>query len=268
MAVHSTAIVHPTAKLHPSVEVGPYAIIGEAVEIGEGSFVGPHARLEFVRMGKNNKIHGGSFVGVPPQDLKYAGERTMLIMGDNNTVRETATLNRGTSATGETRIGSNCLFMAYSHVGHDCRVGNHVIIVNCSPLAGHVEVGDYAVIGGLAAVHQYTRIGKFAMIGGGAMVGKDIPPFCIAQGDRATLRGLNVVGLRRSGLPRDTTSAIREAYKTLFLRGLTLENAVAELKAGNPPKEVLEMATFIETSKRGITRPASAGAKEEEEVGV
>lgn len=266
--IHPTAVVDPSAQLHPSVTVGPYAIIGPDTIIGEGSTVGPHAILEHVHMGKNNKIFGGAFVGVPPQDLKYKGEKTLLVMGDNNTVRETATLNRGTAATGKTVIGSNCLFMAYSHVGHDCRVGNHVIIVNCAPLAGHVEVGDYVVIGGLAAVHQYVRIGPFAMIGGGAMVGKDIPPFCMAQGDRATLRGLNVVGLRRSGLPRETISAVREAYKTFFMRGLTVEAACAEIKASNPPKEVAHMADFIATSKRGVMRPAAAGAKEEEEVGV
>jgi UDP-N-acetylglucosamine acyltransferase len=199
--------------------------------------------------------------------LKYAGEKTRLIMGDNNTVRETATLNRGTTATGETRIGSNCLIMAYAHVAHDCRIGNNVILVNSVALAGHVDIGDYAVLGGMCAVHQFTRIGTFSMISGNAMCGKDILPFCTAQGDRATLRGLNVVGLRRSGLPRPTIAAIREAYKTLFLRGLTQENALAELKSVPQPKEVEMMLQFIETSKRGITR-ALAKTEAEEEAAV
>lgn len=265
MAIHPTAIVHPTAKIDPSVEIGPYAVIGEDTIIGSSCTVGPHAIVEFTHMGKNNRIMGGAFVGVPPQDLKYAGEKTRLVMGDNNTVRETATLNRGTTATGETRIGDNCLFMAYSHVAHDCRVGNHVILVNSVALAGHVEIGDYAVLGGLSAVHQFARIGSFVMVSGCTGVGKDVPPFCTAQGDRATLRGLNVVGLRRSGLPRETIAAIREAYKVLFLRGLTQAAALAELRRGNPPKEVLAMAAFIESSKRGVTRPA-ADAKAEEEV--
>ena len=263
--IHPTAVIHPTAKLDSSVVVGPYAVIGEDVEIGADTVVGPHAIVEFTTMGKNNKIMGGSFIGVPPQDLKYAGEKTRLIMGDNNVVRETATLNRGTTATGETRIGSNCLIMAYAHVAHDCRIGNHVILVNSVALAGHIEIGDYAVLGGISAVHQFTRIGTMAMISGGSMCGKDILPFCIAQGDRAVLRGLNVVGLRRSGLPRSTISAIRECYKTLFLRGLTQENALAELKRVEQPKEVQMMIRFIETSKRGITRPA-AGAQAEEEA--
>jgi UDP-N-acetylglucosamine acyltransferase len=265
--VHHTAIVHPSAKIHPTALVGPYAIIGEDTVIGADSTVGAHAHVEHVRMGKNNKIMGGCFVGVPPQDLKYAGEKTLLVMGDNNTVRECATLNRGTTATGETRIGSNCLFMAYSHVAHDCRIGNNVILVNSVALAGHVEVGDFSVLGGICAVHQFVRIGPLVMVSGGSMVGKDIPPFCVAQGDRAALRGLNLVGLRRSGLPRDVVSAVRDAYKTLFLRGLTIENAIAELKASNPPKEVLGMVAFIEASKRGVMRPP-AGAQTEEEVAL
>lgn len=262
--IHPTAIVHPTAKIDPSAKVGPYAVIGEDVVIGADCQIGAHAQVEFTHMGKGNRIMGGSFIGVPPQDLKYAGEKTRLVMGDNNTVRETATLNRGTTATGETRIGNNCLIMAYAHVAHDCRIGNNVILVNSVALAGHVEIGDYAVLGGISAVHQFVRLGSFVMVSGGSMVGKDVPPFCTAQGDRATLRGLNVVGLRRSGLPRPTVAAIRETYKTLFMRGLTIENAIAELKAGSPPKEVLAMLSFIEGSKRGITRPASDATSEEE----
>lgn len=264
--IHPTAVVDPAAKLDPSVVVGPYAVIGAEAVIGAGTTIGAHSVVENVTMGKNNRVFSGAYVGTAPQDLKYAGEKTRLIMGDNNLVRECVTLNRGTTATGETRIGDNCLFMAYSHVAHDCRVGNNVILVNSVALAGHVEVGDYTVVGGLAAIHQFTRIGAMVMIGGGSMVGKDIPPFCLAQGDRATLRGLNVVGLRRSGLPREAVSAVREAYKTLFLRGLTQEQALAELKAGNPPKPVLDMLAFIEASKRGVMRPASGAAQEEEAV--
>ncbi|MBI4424240.1 MAG: acyl-[acyl-carrier-protein]--UDP-N-acetylglucosamine O-acyltransferase, partial [Elusimicrobia bacterium] len=148
-------------------------------------------------------------------------------------------------------------FMAYSHVAHDCRVGNGVILVNAVPLAGHVEVGDYAVLGGLCAVHQFVRIGRFAMLSGGSMIGKDVPPFCTAQGDRATLRGLNVVGLRRSGLPRESIAAIKSAYKTLFMAGLTQAEAVARLRTPEAPPEVIELLDFVESSKRGVTRPAS-----------
>jgi UDP-N-acetylglucosamine acyltransferase len=265
--IHPTAVVDPSAKLHPTVKVGPYAVIGEDVEIGEGTVISAHCQVEFARIGKNNKIFGGAYIGLAPQDLKYAGEKTHLIMGDNNLIRECVTLNRGTTATNETRLGNNCLVMAYTHVAHDCRVGNNVILVNNATLAGHVEIGDYAVLGGMTAVHQFTRIGAFVMTGGGSMVGKDVPPFCTAQGDRATLRGLNVVGLRRSGLPRPTISAIRDMYKTLFMRGMSIESAIAELKTAEQPKEALMMLKFVEdalASKRGVMRPATGAQAEEE----
>ena len=264
MSVHPTAVVDPGAKIDPAASVGPYAIIGPDVVIGPGCVIGAHAVLEYVHMGRENRIMPGAFVGTPPQDLKYAGEHTLLVMGDKNTVRECVTLNRGTSAHGETRIGSGCLFMAYSHVAHDCVVGDGVILVNSVGVAGHVEIGDYSVLGGLAGVHQYVRIGRYCMVGGGGMLGKDLPPFCMAQGDRATLRGLNLLGLRRAGIPRESVTAIKDAYKLLFLSGLTQENALARLKEGSPVKEVLELAGFIERSKRGIMRPASGVAEEEE----
>ena len=218
-------------------------------------------------MGKNNRLHPGCFVGTPPQDLKYAGERTRLEMGDSNTVRECVTLNRGTGAGGRTRIGSGCLFMAYSHVAHDCVIGNGVIVVNSVGVAGHVEIGDFSVIGGLAGIHQFVRVGRYCMIGGGSMIGKDIPSFCTCQGDRAKLRGLNLLGMRRAGLGREAVAAVKEAYKTLFLSGMSLEDAVTRLKEGNPGPEVSDMLSFIEGSRRGVTRPA-VGAEAEEEVTI
>jgi UDP-N-acetylglucosamine acyltransferase len=265
--IHPTAVVDPAAKLHPSVKIGPYAVIGEDVVIGEGSVVGAHAHVEFTHMGKGNRLLPGCFVGGPPQDLKYGGERTRLVMGDNNTVREAVTLNRGTAAHGETRIGNNCLFMAYAHVAHDCVIGDNVVIVNCVGIAGHVEIGDFTVVGGLAGIHQFTKIGRFCMLGGGAKVNKDIPPFCLAQGDRATLRGLNLLGLRRAGFPRETVTAIKDAYKTLFMSGLTQKDALAKIRDREQPAPVLELVDFIERSKRGVTRPAS-GAAEDEEVSI
>lgn len=267
MPIHPTAVVHPQARIDPSVEIGPYAVIGEDVVIGAGTTIGAGAHVEFTHMGKNNRLLPGCFVGGPPQDLKYAGERTLLVMGDGNQVRESVTLNRGTAAHGETRIGNNCLFMAYSHVAHDCVIGNNVVIVNSVGIAGHVEIGDFTVVGGLVGIHQYTRIGRFCMVGGGSMAGKDLPPFCMCQGDRATLRGLNLLGLRRAGLPREVVSAIKDAYKTLFMSGLRLEEALARVKASGPPPQVLEMTDFIERSKRGVMRPATA-AEAEEEVSV
>jgi UDP-N-acetylglucosamine acyltransferase len=214
-------------------------------------------------------LHPGCYVGTQPQDLKYAGEKTRLVMGDKNVVRECVTMNRGTAqGGGVTKIGSNGLFMAYSHVAHDCHLGDGVILVNSVALAGHITIGDYAVLGGICAVHQHVRIGRYAMIGGGSMVGMDVLPFTTAQGDRAVLRGLNALGLRRGGFSRDAMAAVKSAYKTLFLSGLTQVEAVAELKKSGPGKEVREWLDFIESAgKRGVLRPA-AGAAQAEEAAV
>ncbi|MFC1679618.1 acyl-ACP--UDP-N-acetylglucosamine O-acyltransferase [Elusimicrobiota bacterium] len=264
--IHETAIVHASAKLHPSVEIGPYAIIGEDVEIGEGTTVGPHAVVEFARIGKNNRLFSSCFVGTAPQDLKFAGEHGLTVMGDNNIVRECVTLNRGTKASGETVIGSNCLFCAYAHVAHDCRIGNNVIMVSFSALAGHIELGDYCVLSAHVGIHQFVRIGRMAMASAGALIGKDVPPYCIAQGDRAALRGLNVVGLRRSGLPREVVKAIKEAYRAMFLSGDTVEAAIGKLKGSSQPPPAQEMIAFVEAALkgRGVTMPAAAGKTEEE----
>lgn len=265
--VHKTAIVHPSAKLHPSVTIGPYAIIGEDVEIGEGSSVGPHAVVEFARIGKNNRLFSSCYVGTAPQDLKYKGEHGLTIMGDNNTVRECVTLNRGTAASGKTVIGSNCLFCAYAHVAHDCRIGDNVIMVSFSALAGHVELDDYCVLSAHVGIHQFVRVGKMVMASAGSGIGKDVPPFCTVQGNRAKLRGLNIVGLRRAKLPRDVVKAIKDAYRALFLSGETMNAAVAKLKASSPPPPVQEMIQFVEVAQknRGVTLPET-GAKQEEEV--
>jgi len=268
MAIHPSAIIEPGAQIDPTVDIGPYVIIGPDVVIGARTTVSAHAVIEYTHMGVDNKILPGAYLGGPPQDLKYAGEKTLLIMGDRNTVREAVTLNRGTAACGQTRIGSGCLFMANSHVAHDCVIGNNVILVNSVACAGHVDVGDYTIVGGLSGIHQYVRIGRYCMIGAGSMVGKDMPSFCLCQGDRATLRGLNLLGMRRAGLGREIVSAIKTAYKTLFLSGQPLEAALAQLKAGNPIAEVREMVDFIERSKRGTLRPAAANAPQDEEVTV
>jgi UDP-N-acetylglucosamine acyltransferase len=226
--------------------------------------VGPHCVIEYATLGRDNQIVANAYLGTPPQDFKYGGEPTRLVMGDRNLVREGVTINRGTKATCETRIGSGCLFMTMSHVAHDCRVGNNVIFVNASGLAGHVEVGDNAVISGLVGVHQFVRIGRLSMTSAGSMIGKDIPPFCMAQGDRAHLRGLNLVGLRRAGFSPATVRNLRNAYKTLFLQGLRLDEAIAKLRQSRPSAEVLEMLDFIVQAKRGILRPLGSGSAAEE----
>lgn len=269
MAIHPTAVIDASAKIDPTAEIGPFAVIGPDTTIGARTKIGAHAVVEHAVLGADNVLHPGCYVGTPPQDLKYAGEKTRLVMGDKNTVRECVTINRGTAqGGGVTKIGSNCLFMACSHVAHDCQVGNGVIIVNAVLLAGHVHIGDGAVLGGVCAIHQYVRIGRFAMLGGGSMNGQDILPFTTTQGDRATLRGLNLLGMRRGGFSREAVSAVKDAYKTLFLSGLTQADALARLKGSSPVKEVQEWIDFIESAgKRGVMRPA-AGVTQIEEAAV
>ena len=258
MAIHPTAVVDASAKIDPTAEIGPYAIIGPDTVIGARTRIGAHAVVEHATLGADNVLHPGCYVGTPPQDLKYAGEKTRLVMGDKNTVRECVTINRGTAQGGAlTKIGSGCLFMACSHIAHDCVVGDGVIVVNAVLLAGHVHIGDYAVLGGMCAIHQYNRIGRLAMLGGGSMNGQDVLPFATTQGDRATMRGLNLLGLRRAGVPRASVTELKAAYRTLFLSGLQQADALTQLKVSDPCKEVQEWIDFIEASgKRGFTRPA------------
>ncbi len=255
--IHPTAIVHEGARIADGVEIGPYAIIGEHVSIGAGTTVGPHTVIEgWTEIGENNRIFQFASIGAAPQDLKYRGEKALLKIGDRNTVREFATLHRGTAdGGGETVVGSDNLFMAYSHVAHDCRIGNQVILANGATLAGHVEVDDFAILGGLCAVHQFTRIGAHVMISGGSMVTQDVPPFSIAQGDRAKTVGINQIGLKRRGFSEEAIRGIKQAYKLIFRSGLRVEEALEQIDAelkGCP--EVAEFAAFIRNSARGVAR--------------
>ena len=268
MAIHPTAAVDASARIDPSADVGPYAIVGPETIVGARTRIGAHAVVEHATLGADNVLHPGCYVGTPPQDLKYAGEKTRLVMGDKNVVRECVTMNRGTAqGGGVTTIGSNCLFMACSHIAHDCRVGDGVIVVNAVLLAGHVHVGDFAVLGGACAIHQFTRIGRLAMLGGGSMNGQDVLPFANTQGDRAVLRGINMLGLKRAGVPPESRTALKNAYKTLFLSGLAQADALASLKEGGKPDPIVkEWIDFIESAgKRGYMRPA-VGATELEEA--
>ena len=257
MAIHPTAIIAPGAQLHPSVEVGPYAVIGAQVKVEEGTTVGPHAVIVGdTRIGKRNRIFQFASVGAEPQDLKYAGEDTALVIGDENLIREFTTLHKGTTGGGGvTRIGSKNLFMAYSHVAHDCQVGNGCVLANSVALAGHVEVGDFAVFGGLVGIHQFTRIGKHAFIAAGAVVVMDVSPYCVAQGDRAGLAGLNKVGLQRHGYTEEQIQRIKEAYQLLFQSKLKLDEALVKISAeyGTHP-EIAHFLEFVGSSKRGLTR--------------
>ena len=257
MSVHPTAILSPGAQLHPSVEVGPYAIIGPKVRLGAGTVVGSHAVLEGdTVLGEKNHVFHHASVGAPPQDLKYAGEDTQLVIGDGNLIREFTTLHKGTAGGGGvTRIGHRNLFMAYSHVAHDCLVGSGCVLANSVALAGHVELGDHVILGGLSAVHQFTRVGPHAFIAGGSMVVLDVPPYCTVQGDRAELVGLNTVGLERHGYTADQLARIKEAYRILFRSKLPLTEAVVALQAehgGHP--EIDALLAFIAQSRRGLTR--------------
>lgn len=260
--IHSTAIIHPNARIHESVKIGPYTIIGDNTVINSGTVIGAHAVIENSQIGENCKIFSHAAVGTAPQDLKYKDEPTKLILGANCTVREFTTLNRGTTATGQTVIGEGCLFMAYTHVAHDCILGSNIIMANAATLGGHVEVGDYAVLSSMIAVHQFTKIGRLAMVGGGSMVSLDILPFTQAQGDRAKLVGLNVVGMKRRKMSSETIEEIKSAYRTLFFSGVPVEEALYQLEAASPNAEVRLMIDFIHASKRGICRH---GRKENQE---
>ncbi len=270
-AIHPSAVIAPGAELDHGVQVGPYAVIGPQVRIGRDSSIGPHSVVEGrTTIGCENTIFQFASVGAIPQDKKYQGEDSSLIIGDRNTIREFATLNIGTTGGGmATRIGNDNLFMVYSHVGHDCQIGNNVILANCATLAGHVILEDYVGVGGLAAIHQFTRIGESAYLGGGAMVSLDVPPYCMAQGDRARLFGLNLIGLKRRGFGEEQLSALKKAYRTFFAEGLTLKEATDRTRqeqAASP--EAVHLAEFIASSQRGICRPRrNAGQEDEDDLG-
>ena len=256
--IHATAIVHPRAHIGANVSIGPYALIDEHVVLGDGTQVGAHAVIKgHTQIGADNHIFQFVSLGESPQDKKYAGEPTRLEIGDRNTIREFCTLNIGTAqATGVTRIGSDNWIMAYVHIAHDCQVGNHTIFANNSSLAGHVTVGDYAVLGGFTGVHQFCQIGAHVMTAISTVVYKDIPPYVLAAGsDGAKPSGINSEGLKRRGFSPEAISAVKQAYKTLFRNGLTLEQARVELldQAQTHP-EVQPILDFLASATRGIIR--------------
>ncbi|CAM4420863.1 acyl-ACP--UDP-N-acetylglucosamine O-acyltransferase [Corallococcus exiguus] len=255
--VHPTAVVHPGARLHDTVEVGPFSVIGPHVVIGAGTRIGPHVVIEGrTTLGERNHLFQFCSVGAAPQDLKYAGEDTELVIGDENQIREFVTVNLGTVAGGgATRLGHRNLLLANSHIAHDCVVGNEVLLANGAALAGHVVVEDAVKISGLVAVHQFTRLGRYAFISGGSMVTMDVPPYCTVQGDRATLVGLNTVGLERGGFTEEQIGRVKEAYRILFRSKLGLQDALAQLRGElSSHPEVEHLVRFVETSKRGVTR--------------
>ncbi|WP_461832826.1 acyl-ACP--UDP-N-acetylglucosamine O-acyltransferase [Desulfothermus sp.] len=256
--IHKTAVVDKDANIGDNVYIGPYAVIESDVEIGDGCRIEPFAQIKrFTKMGKNNHIHSYACIGGPPQDLKFKGEESYLIIGDDNCIREYVTLNRGTKqGGGVTKIGSRCLIMAYAHVAHDCILSDEVIMANAATLAGHVIIEEGAVLGGLSAVHQFVRIGKFAYIGGMTGVAQDVPPYTLIAGERGSMHGLNLVGLRRRGFSKEDISNLKKAYKILWREGLKKEEAIEKIQAelGNSDK-VRELIDFVKNSERGIVLP-------------
>lgn len=255
--IHPTAVIAPGADLAADVTIGPYALIGAQVRVGARTIVGPHVVLDGrTTIGTDNHFHPYASVGGPPQDLKYRGEESELILGNGNTIREFCTLNPGTAGGGMiSRVGDGNLLMNYTHVAHDCILGNYNVLANGVQLGGHVTVGDHAILGALSGIHQFVRIGESAIVGAGSMVSLDVAPFCNATGDRARLLGLNSVGLKRRGFPAEVQAALKRAYRLMFQSGLKLADAVERIRQDVPGvPEVERFVAFIEASERGLCR--------------
>ncbi|WP_029898769.1 acyl-ACP--UDP-N-acetylglucosamine O-acyltransferase [Desulfohalovibrio reitneri] len=262
VVIDERAVVHPGAELGTDVVVGPYCVIEDGVSIGDSTRLEPFVQIKsHTSLGSGNHVHSHAVLGGEPQHLGFKGEPTTVDIGDNNVIREFVTVHRGTArGLGYSRVGSGCMLMAYVHVAHDCELGDHVIMANASSLAGHVEIGDHAVISGMSGVHQFVRIGEHAFLGAMGGFGMDVPPFVMATGVRASLHGVNVIGLKRNGYTRDAISALKKAYQLIFRSDRTREEALDEVQAdlGEHP-EVMRLVDFIRSSKRGVTPAAANG---------
>jgi UDP-N-acetylglucosamine acyltransferase len=256
LQIHPTAIVDSTAKIGSGTVIGPYSVIGADVVLGEDCWLQHHVTLcGPMRAGGKNKFYAYCSDGQQTQDLKYRGEPTYLEIGHENTFREFVTVNRSTTSEGKTRVGDRGNFLAYSHIGHDCTVGNEVVFSNNSTLAGHVEVDDYAIMGGLTAVHQFCRIGRFAITGGCSKIVQDVPPFMIADGNPAKVRGINLVGMERKGVPPETVKLIKEAFRIIYRSKYNTRQALEAIRKELPAtEEITLLINFIEKSERGIIR--------------
>jgi UDP-N-acetylglucosamine acyltransferase len=258
MAIHPTAVVAAGAEIDPTCEIGPFAVIGPQVKMGPRNVVGAHAVIEGdATFGEANRVFPHACIGQIPQDLKYRGEKTKIVIGSKNQFREFITVHIGTAGGGGvTRIGNGCLLMANSHVAHDCQVGDGSILANSVALAGHVTLEDHAILGGLSGVHQFTRVGRYVFASGGAVIVQDVAPYCVVQGDRATVAGLNIVGLQRAGFSEEQLGRVKDAYKIVFRQKLGLKEACAQLSAqyaGAP--EIEHLVRFLEgVGERGLVR--------------
>lgn len=254
--IDKSAIIYPGAVIDESTDVGPFTVVKEGARIGKNNYIASHVVIEGnTEIGDGNKIFQFSSIGSPPQDLKYKGENTKLIIGNNNTIREYVTMNPGTvTGNGVTVVGDSNLFMMHVHIAHDCTVGNRNVLANNATLAGHIEIQDNVILGGLCAIHQFVRIGESALIAGGSMVVQDVPPFLIASGDRAKIYGINKIGLERRGFSAQEIGGIKDAYKILYRSKLTVKAAIEKMRAELGGDKIEKFANFIEASDRGITR--------------
>jgi len=256
MQIHSSAIISPKAKIEPTATVGPFSVIGDNVSIGANTVIGAHCVIEGkTAIGNGCQIFTGAVIGSRPQDLKFKGEDVVLEIGNNNIIREYCTLNPGTGQGGKTSVGDNNLLMAYSHVAHDCRVGSGCVLANNSTLAGHVTIEDKAVVGGIVAIHQFVRVGMLSIIGGCSKVVQDIPPFSTCDGHPARVYGLNLIGLRRKGVSRESIRQIDQVFKLIFNSGLSAKHAIEKIEkelTGN--EEIAYLVNFIRNSERGLSR--------------
>lgn len=256
--IHDSAVVSLQAKLGKNVEIGPYAIIGKDVTIGNDTRIGAHTVIDgWTTIGEKCVIHSNVSIGAEPQDKKFKDEKSYVIIGDHTQIREFVTINRATGEEKETRIGSNCLLLSYSHIAHNCIIGNHVVMSNAANLAGHVELEDKVIVGGLAGVHQFVKIGRSAMVGSASKVVQDIPPFITVDGNPAQPAGLNTVGMVRSGVDEKTRRVLKRAYKILYLSGLRLPQAIEAMEKVLPPcAELNDFIRFLRKTERGICRMA------------
>jgi UDP-N-acetylglucosamine acyltransferase len=257
VVIHATAIVDKRAEIAADVEIGPYCVIGPDVKIGKGTKLQSHVVVQgLTNLGENNTIFPFATVGSAPQDLKYKGERSQLLVGDRNVIREYVSVNPGTTGGGMlTRVGNDNLLMMYCHIAHDCILGDRNVIANGATLGGHVTIQDHVIVGGLVGVHQFVKIGAGSILGAGSMVSKDVPPFCNATGDRARLRGLNLEGLRRRGFDKAKINALKKAYRIIFQSRMKTADALRKVRAELAPSAEIDLLVgFIETSQRGVCR--------------
>jgi UDP-N-acetylglucosamine acyltransferase len=264
--IHPHTYIHPNAKLATNVKVDPFTVVHHNVEIGEGTWVGSNVTImEGARIGKNCRIFPGAVIAGSPQDLKYNGEETTVQIGDNTTIREFATIHRGTSDKWTTKVGSNCLIMAYTHIAHDCIVGNNCILSNNTQMAGHGVIGDWAIVGGMVAIHQFVKIGQHSFISGGSLIGKDVPPYIKAGRNPLSYAGVNSVGLKRRGFSIERINQILDIYRYIYNKSMNISQALEFIEEELPASDERdEIVTFIRESGRGIIKRYTKGSTDED----